>query len=274
MIAAACAALLFLVIWLPWFGVESVTVPNFAGGTTEIGGGTANAWNSFETFTFPPAIDFLMLLTIIVAIGLAVLTMTQRTVALPLSASVLVTFLGGLCALCVLYRILNQPGPNEVVEVKYGAYLGFLLCVGIAFGGWMSMRDEGASFGSAASRIQAGMAAAAATPQRPAPPPAPGPGPAAPPTPGQPFQPQQPATPQQQPPPHQQPAAPPPQQQPGVSSGDPLQPPGGAGQQPAPAQPGVPPHGTPPPAEPGGETRISPRPADAPPEGPPPGSSS
>jgi hypothetical protein len=252
MIAAACAALLFLVIWLPWFGVESVTVPNFAGGTTEIGGGTANAWNSFETFTFPPAVDFLMLLTIIVAIGLAVLTMTQRTVALPVSASVLVTFLGGLCALCVLYRILNQPGPNEVVEVKYGAYLGFLLCVGIAFGGWMSMRDEGASFGSAASRIQAGMAAAAATPQRPAPPaggagqqPAPQP-----PTPGQPFQPQQ----------------------PGVGSGDPLQSPP---QQAPPAQPGVPPHGTPPPAQPGGETRISPRPPEAPPpEGPPPGSSS
>lgn len=247
MIAAAAAALLFLDIWLPWFGVTEVTVPTFGGGTTTFGGGTANAWNSFEFFAFPPFLDLLLLLTIIVAIGLAVLTMTQRTVALPLSASVMVTFLGGLCALCVLYRILNQPGPNDVIDVKYGAYLGFLLCVGIAFGGYMSMRDEGASFGSAAKRIQAGVAAASSTPQRPAPPPGPAPGP---PAPGQPFQPQAPQQPPQPPPAPQQPPA-------------------------APPQPGVPPHGAPPPGQQGGgETRISPSPPGAPPEGPPPGASS
>ena len=30
----------------------------------------------------------------------------------------------------MLYRILNQPGPNEFIEVKSGAFLGFLLRAG------------------------------------------------------------------------------------------------------------------------------------------------
>ena len=42
----------------------------------------------------------------------------------------------------MLYRILNQPGPNEFVEVKLPAFLGFLCVLAIAAGGWRSMRDE------------------------------------------------------------------------------------------------------------------------------------
>ena len=42
----------------------------------------------------------------------------------------------------MLYRILNQPGPNEFIEVKFGAFLGFLCVLAIAAGGWRSMRDE------------------------------------------------------------------------------------------------------------------------------------
>jgi hypothetical protein len=152
MIAAAGAAVLFLVMFLDWYGPE--------GGT-----GGASAW---ESFTF---IDLILFVTIVVAIGLAVLTMTQRTVALPLSASVLVTALGALSTLLILYRLINEPGfelgiPDSLITIKFGAYLGLLSAAAIAFGGFMSMRDEGASFGSAASRL-------AATPTRPAPPPAP-----------------------------------------------------------------------------------------------------
>ena len=44
--------------------------------------------------------------------------------------------------LLVLYRILNQPGPNEFIEVKFPAFLGFLCVLAIAAGGWLSMRDE------------------------------------------------------------------------------------------------------------------------------------
>ena len=50
--------------------------------------------------------------------------------------------LGALATLLVFYRILNQPGPNEFVEVKLGAFLGFLAVLAVAVGGWRSMRDE------------------------------------------------------------------------------------------------------------------------------------
>ena len=44
--------------------------------------------------------------------------------------------LGALATLLVLYRILNQPGPNDFVEVKFGAFLGFLSVLAIAVGGY------------------------------------------------------------------------------------------------------------------------------------------
>ena len=151
MIAAAAAALLFLVMFLPWYGLPSA-----------FGDLSFDAWESFAW------IDVYLLLVILVALGLAVLTMTQRTVALPLSASVLVTALAAFAVLLILYRILNQPGENSITELRFGVFLGFLCAAAIAFGGFMSMRDEGASFGSPASRLEAQT--------RPAPPPAPPPG--------------------------------------------------------------------------------------------------
>ena len=54
----------------------------------------------------------------------------------------LTTGLGVLATLLVFYRILNQPGPNEIIEVKFGAFLGFLCALAIAAGGMRAMRDE------------------------------------------------------------------------------------------------------------------------------------
>jgi len=214
MVAAAGAAVLFLVMFLDWYGAEN-------------GPGGLSAW---ESFTF---IDlFLFFLVIIPAIALAVLTTMQRTVALPLSASVLVTALGALASLLILYRLVNEPGfeasvPDQVVDIKIWAWVGLLSALTIAFGGFMSMRDEGTSFGSA-GRVQ--------PPMRPAPPPGPG-APSPPPTgmppPGEP--PGAPAPPPQGAPPGQPPGAPP-GPPPGVPPG---QPPGGPPPGPPPGAPPV-----------------------------------
>ncbi len=61
------------------------------------------------------------------------------------------TVLGGLATLFVAYRILNQPGQNDVVQVKIGAWLGLLFCAGITVGGYLAMRDEGTTFDQALS---------------------------------------------------------------------------------------------------------------------------
>lgn len=145
MVAAAGAAVLFLVMFLDWYGVEGTSV-------------AANAWQVFSW------VDLYLFLTVVVALSLAILTMGQRTVALPLSASVLVTAMGAVATLLILYRIVDQPGPNELISVQIGAYLGLLAAVAITVGGYLSMREEDASFGSAATRMQA------QTPTRPPPP--------------------------------------------------------------------------------------------------------
>jgi hypothetical protein len=216
-IAGASAILLFLVMFLHWYGGKSVTVF----GRTVSGGG-ASAWQIYS-YT-----DLLLFLLIILTLGMVLLSVTQRSVALPLSLNVIVTAFGGLMTLIVLYRVaINQPGPNDFVTAKFWGYVGILLTAGIAVGAFLAMREEGTSFGDAAQRVQGATGGGAAPPPPAAPPPVqPQQPPAAQPPPAQPTPP--PAEPQAPPagqPPGEQPppAAPPPSQPP------PSQPPPGGG---------------------------------------------
>ena len=133
LIAAAGGVVLLFVMFLDWDG---------AGGTATIGGRDLEisvgitAWQAYDVT------DLILAIAAITAIGLALLTANRRSPALPVAASVITTTLGALATLLVFYRILNQPGPNEFVDVKLGAFLGFLAALAIAVGGWRSMRDE------------------------------------------------------------------------------------------------------------------------------------
>jgi hypothetical protein len=44
--------------------------------------------------------------------------------------------------LLLLYRILNQPGPNDLISVEAGAYVGLLASLGVFLGAWLSLSDE------------------------------------------------------------------------------------------------------------------------------------
>ena len=55
---------------------------------------------------------------------------TRESPALPVLFSVLTIVAGVLAALLILYRIVNQPGPNDVVEVQAGAWLGLSVAAG------------------------------------------------------------------------------------------------------------------------------------------------
>jgi hypothetical protein len=173
LIAGAAGVILLIVMFLPWFGLAGLT--GGLGGSLADAPGfdvTKNAWDAVSVLAI------LLLVTALAAIAAAVITGTQQSVALPVAASVIVTALGVLAALLVLYRILNQPGPNALIDVRFGAYLGLIACAAIALGGFMSMQDEGTSFSQAASRLQedrpgAAGPPAADVPTQPAPPPAP-----------------------------------------------------------------------------------------------------
>jgi len=133
LIAAAGGAALLVVMFLDWYGAGGSA--EFQGQSIDISVGIT-AWQAFGVT------DLIVALVAVIAIGLAVVTAGRRSPALPVAASVITASLGSLAALLVLYRILNQPGPNEFVEVKLPAFLGFLCVLAIAAGGWRAVRDE------------------------------------------------------------------------------------------------------------------------------------
>jgi hypothetical protein len=190
-VAAGSAILLFIVMFLPWYGYSVKGASAFGVSISA----NRSAWQAYSI------IDLILFLTIIVAIGMAILSMTQRSTALPISASVAVTILGGLSVVLILIRIFAKPDycrggvcASNVLDIslKYGVFLGLILAAGIAAGGFLAMREEGTSFSDAAQRLQGagGTAPPPPAPQRPAapqqPPPPPGQPPPSQPPPSQP----------------------------------------------------------------------------------------
>jgi hypothetical protein len=132
-VAAFGGVALLIVMFLDWYGAGGRAT--FQGQDIQISLGF-NAWEAFSVT------DLILALTAVSAIGLAVVTASRRSPALPVAASVITATLGALATLLVFYRILNQPGPNEFFEVKIGAFLGFLSVLAVAVGGYLSLRDE------------------------------------------------------------------------------------------------------------------------------------
>jgi hypothetical protein len=133
LVAGVGGAALLVTLFLTWYS---------AGGSASFGGReiqvslNLTAWEAFSIT------DVILALTALSGIGLAVLTASRRSPALPVAAGVITTTLGALATLLVFYRILNQPGPNEFLEVKFGAFLGFLSVLAVAVGGFRAIRDE------------------------------------------------------------------------------------------------------------------------------------
>jgi prepilin signal peptidase PulO-like enzyme (type II secretory pathway) len=95
-----------------------------------------SAWEAFSV------LDAVLALLALVPFGLVATQATRDSPSLPVFLSVLTTVAGLLAALLILYRIVNQPGPNDVVVVHLGAWAGFSAAAVLTAGGWWSMRDE------------------------------------------------------------------------------------------------------------------------------------
>jgi hypothetical protein len=86
--------------------------------------------------------DVLIIAACVIAIGTAVLAATSRSVGLPVAMNAL-TCLGGAGAMVLVFgRMILQPGPNKIVELKLWIAVAFFAAACIAYGGWISMRDE------------------------------------------------------------------------------------------------------------------------------------
>ena len=116
--------MLLLSTFLEWY-----TVRGRAEGLT--------AWGAF-TLRRPAASPSWPLL----GIALAASQVVGRGPALPVAIGVITTTLALAATLLVLYRILNQPGPNDVIGVAAGAWVGLAACLGVFLGAWLSLSDE------------------------------------------------------------------------------------------------------------------------------------
>jgi hypothetical protein len=152
MVAAGSAVVLFIVMFFGWFKFPSeingiatgVNLAAAAGVDTSI-----NAWQSYD-FT-----DLILMLTIIVTVGTAISAAMARDVALPVATSALVTGLGILSFIFVGWSIINTPSSGPIdLDRGIWVFVGLVLTAGIAYGGWMSMQEEGTSFGAQADRLQ------------------------------------------------------------------------------------------------------------------------
>jgi len=96
--------------------------------------GTVHGWDGLTH------LRWLELLAIVVALALVLSQMTRPSPAIPVSLSMITTVLGDLAFLGLVYRVLiNAPGPST----KVWAYLGLASGLALAYGGYLSLRQEG-----------------------------------------------------------------------------------------------------------------------------------
>jgi hypothetical protein len=148
-IAAFGAAGLLVTLFLPWFGVQfpqqTVHVQQQFGG-----GGVLNVLNTYAVDGWGSgwdALGWLVIAIVLAAVAcaawLALANATARPVAQLVAASVLTATAGTLAFVVVALRALAfQPGPNNLVVPRYGAWLGLLAALVLAVGGWWAIKDE------------------------------------------------------------------------------------------------------------------------------------
>ncbi len=175
-IAGVSAILLFIFMFFDWFTVEVSGGNGLFEASASAGG---SAWDALDY------IPIFLLIAIVVAVGVAVLRLTDSAFEPPVSANAVVAVLGGISVLLILYRIVDTPGGGSVpglsvdVSPAVGIFLGLIAAAGMAYGGYRAMQEEGVSFGDTADRLSGGGPGAGSPPpggstQTPPPPPSAG----------------------------------------------------------------------------------------------------
>lgn len=132
--AVSALALLVLMFFTEWYGVAGVPDPSAARPAIST---AENAWNGLSI------VRWVMLATIIVALGSVVLHATQRSHGTRTDTSLVVVTLGSLTSLLLLYRVLIElPQTSKVIDQKLGAVLGLACALAITLGGFESVREQ------------------------------------------------------------------------------------------------------------------------------------
>ena len=139
-IAGLSGVLLFIFMFFDWFTVD------ISGGeglfSVSVGG---SAWDALDV------IPIILMVAIVAAVAVAVIRLTDAVFEPSVSVNAVVAILGALSVLLILYRIIDPPSAGDVpgvdVNPALGIFLGLIAAVGIAYGGYRAMQEEGSSFG-------------------------------------------------------------------------------------------------------------------------------
>ncbi len=152
-IAGVSAVLLFIFMFLDWFGVEI----SGEGGSVSFGSGAGgSAWDALDF------IPIVLVVAIVVALVNVALRLSDSDYEPPISMNVAVAVLGGIATLVILYRIIDPPGFGTFggvsvdATLEFGIFLGLIAAIGIAVGGYRGMQEEGSSFSGTADKLSGG----------------------------------------------------------------------------------------------------------------------
>jgi C4-dicarboxylate transporter len=130
LVAAISAVALFIISFLPWFGIS--------GGVVVQGVGAVGGSENFSLWEAENPLDIYLLIVILVALVPALLALAGGGGDAPL-APFATALLGGVGTLLILYQVFDTPGD---LDRKVGLFLGLIACAGIAVGGYLSMQED------------------------------------------------------------------------------------------------------------------------------------
>lgn len=160
-IAGGSAVLLFIFMFFDWFKVDIDSGDGLF--SLSVGG---SAWEAFS-YT-----DLFLMLTIVVAVAVAIIRLSDALVEPPVSLNAVAAVLGGVSVLLIVYRIIDPPGdtggvPGVDISPAIGAFLGLIAAAGIAYGAYRAMQEEGSSFGEIGDQFSSRGGPGAGPPQPP-----------------------------------------------------------------------------------------------------------
>jgi hypothetical protein len=135
-------ALLLIMFLFAWFGVDLPGV---------------NGFDAFDAFD-----DWFDIILVFAAFsGMALALFGNGVARLPIPLSVVTTVLAGLGTIILIIYLISPPGvptfgeaaPEIDLNREIGAFLGLIALIALTAGGYMSMQEEGVSFGDTADRL-------------------------------------------------------------------------------------------------------------------------
>jgi hypothetical protein len=151
LIAGGSALALFAFMFLDWFADsgEAADLARRAREAAEQLGLDARNEGTFAAVDGWSGLGWLqiglVISAIVLSLAFAVVTFTEAAVSPPVALSALVTGIGAIAFLGLLYALVNPPGSET--ERELGLYLGLLANAGIVGGGYLGMQEEPAGAG-------------------------------------------------------------------------------------------------------------------------------